>query len=88
MSTPYVAFSLGISLRHLTTASFLATLFSCSSPAFASTDFVAPPGRSSNPYSIVVGPDKNLWFTETGGGEIGRLTTSGVMTQFPITGAG
>jgi hypothetical protein len=88
MSTPYVAFSLRTSLRRLTTASFLATLLSCSSPAFASTDFVDPPRRSSNPYSIVVGPDKNLWFVETGGEEIGRLTTSGVMTQFPIAGAG
>jgi streptogramin lyase len=87
MSTPYVAFSLRTSLRRLTTASFLATLLSSSSPAFASTDFVAPPGRSSNPYSIVVGPDKNLWFTETGGEKIGRLTTSGVITQFPIAGA-
>jgi hypothetical protein len=87
MSTPYVAFSLRTSLRRLTTASFLATLLSSSSPAFASTDFVAPPGRSSNPYSIVVGPDKNLWFTETGGEKIGRLTTFGVLTQFPIAGA-
>jgi streptogramin lyase len=56
-------------------------------PVFASTDFVAPPGRTAYPYTIIVGPDKNLWFTEYGGQKIGRLTTSGVLTEFPIPGA-
>jgi virginiamycin B lyase len=33
---------------------------------------------------IVTGPDKNLWFTEDTGNRIGRITTSGVITEFPI----
>jgi streptogramin lyase len=72
---------------HTTMAVFLAASLSFASLALASTDFVVPPGRSTNPYSIVVGPDKNLWFTESGGEKIGRITTSGVITQFPIPGA-
>lgn len=56
-------------------------------PGFASTDFLVPPGRSANPYAIVVGADHNLWFTEQGGEKIGRITTGGVITEFPIPGA-
>jgi streptogramin lyase len=62
-------------------------LTSLVAPVFATTDFVAPPGRSASPYNIIVGPDKNLWFTEYGGQKIGRVTTSGVITEFPIPGA-
>ena len=58
-----------------------------SSLAFGSTDFVVPPGRSPNPYTIVTGPDHNLWFVEAGGEKVGRITTAGVITEFPITGA-
>ena len=29
------------------------------------------------------GPDGNLWFTESLGNRIGRITTAGVMTEFP-----
>jgi len=35
--------------------------------------------------AIAAGPDGNLWFTETTGRNIGRLTTSGVVTEFPIS---
>jgi streptogramin lyase len=52
-----------------------------------STDFTIPPGRASWPYAITVGPDKNLWFVELGGRKVGRMTTAGVITQFPIPGA-
>lgn len=39
-----------------------------------------------NPIDIAKGPDGNLWFTEGGGqSDIGRITPSGVFTQFPIT---
>jgi virginiamycin B lyase len=33
---------------------------------------------------ISAGPDGNIWFTETGGVAIGRRSTSGVYTEFPI----
>jgi streptogramin lyase len=31
---------------------------------------------------IITGPDKNLWFVEEGASKIGRITTSGVITEF------
>ena len=63
------------------------------------TEFETPnqnwPYFVSNPAGITVGPDGNLWFTEYsyltrdtgvqhGGNKIGRITTSGVITEFPI----
>jgi virginiamycin B lyase len=38
----------------------------------------------SEPTSITSGPDGNLWFTEQAGNQIGRITTSGTVTEFPI----
>jgi hypothetical protein len=32
----------------------------------------------------LTGPDKNLWFTESGAGQFGRITTRGAVTDFPI----
>jgi streptogramin lyase len=55
--------------------------------AFASKNFVVPPGRQAEPNSVVVGPDHNLWFTEFTGEKIGRITTGGVITEFKISGA-
>jgi virginiamycin B lyase len=36
---------------------------------------------------IAKGPDGALWFTETVAGKIGRITTSGVITEYAITTA-
>src|SRR5579862_8306665 len=33
-------------------------------------------------YRITLGPDGNLWFTEYAGNRIGRITPSGVVTEF------
>jgi virginiamycin B lyase len=46
------------------------------------------PGSGNNPYGIAAGADGNLWFTErTSGGGIGRITTTGTITEFgPTTG--
>jgi len=33
---------------------------------------------------IITGPDGNLWFAESNGNQIGRITTAGVITEFPI----
>ena len=52
--------------------------------ASAITEYPIPtPGR--NPFEIVTGPDGNLWFTESAfDGDIGRITPSGVVTEFPV----
>ena len=39
---------------------------------------------SSNPFGITAGRDGNLWFTEASGNQIGRITPTGVITEFPI----
>ena len=58
------------------------------------THFLIPtPGSHSDcefdlyacgPISIAVGPDGALWFTEYFQNQIGRITTSGEITEFPI----
>ena len=60
----------------------------------AVTEFALP--ANTNPFTIVAGPDGALWFTETGipgntagtftggGQKIGRITTSGVITEYAI----
>jgi virginiamycin B lyase len=49
------------------------------------TEFPVP-STSSQPYDIVNGPDGAIWFTEynniPGNGAIGRITTSGVVTEY------
>ena len=42
------------------------------------------PNGFPNPQSIVTGPDGNLWFAESSGGRIGKITTSGVITEYPV----
>jgi streptogramin lyase len=40
------------------------------------------PGNERNYGAMVVGPDGNLWFTDSG--KIGRITTHGVITEFAV----
>jgi streptogramin lyase len=47
------------------------------------TEFPVPT-PSSRPYQIVAGPDGNLWFTESDAGQIGKITPSGAITEYPI----
>ncbi|HMI81901.1 MAG TPA: hypothetical protein VK480_08960 [Solirubrobacterales bacterium] len=42
------------------------------------------PHRESGPSAITLGPDGALWFTETFGDRIGRITTSGGLREFPV----
>jgi len=35
---------------------------------------------------MVVGPDGAMWFTELFGDKIGRITTGGTLTEYPIDG--
>ena len=53
-----------------------------SSPSFRS------PRPAAVPRGIAAGPDGNLWFTENSANKIGRITTAGVITEFPIPTAG
>src|SRR5215203_2454606 len=46
------------------------------------------PTANSRPAGITTGPDGALWFTERGGDKIGRITTAGVITEFPLPTAG
>ena len=39
---------------------------------------------SGPPWSIIAGPDGALWFTEAESAKIGRITTAGMITEFPI----
>jgi len=48
------------------------------------TEYPLPTG-SNGPNGIAKGPDGNLWFTVWFTGQIGRITTSGVVTEFPLS---
>jgi streptogramin lyase len=37
---------------------------------------------NSYPFAITAGPDGNLWFTESGTGKVGKMTTSGVKSEY------
>jgi ELWxxDGT repeat protein len=43
----------------------------------------AVPSVSASPAGMTVGPDGNLWFTESSG-KIGRMTTTGVLSEFSL----
>jgi streptogramin lyase len=47
------------------------------------TEFPVPT-PSSRPYTIVPGPDGNLWFTESNGNKIGRITPAGAISEFAV----
>src|SRR5260221_7018676 len=42
------------------------------------------PTPNSYPDGITAGPDGNVWFTETSGHSIGRITRSGDIREFPL----
>ena len=59
----------------------LGAVFSATAGAQTYTAFRVPSGRT---IGIAAGPDGALWFTEDRANRIGRITTSGVITEFPI----
>ena len=74
--------------RLLTRASCSAALaaFATLAPARAQvtiTQFPVPTS-ASRPYTIVAGPDGNLWFTESVGNKIARIGTNGVIKEYPV----
>jgi streptogramin lyase len=55
------------------------------------TEFNTGITAGASPVIVTTGPDGNLWFTECNcfgglppGGQIGRITTAGIITEFPI----
>jgi len=42
------------------------------------------PTPNTGPEALTTGPDGNVWFVELRGNNIGRITPSGVITEFPI----
>jgi virginiamycin B lyase len=60
-------------------------LASLALPASAAAIDEFPVPNGGNPGGITTGPDGALWFTQEGSSEIGRITTTGVVTnEFPI----
>ena len=48
------------------------------------TEFPLPRLDARVPWDIAAGPDGNLWFVEGTSNSVGRITTAGVVTEFPI----
>ena len=58
-------------------------------PSGSYADFSTGITAGSGPSAICPGPDGNLWFTETNANKVGRITPSGVVTEFgPSSGIG
>ena len=49
----------------------------------AITEYPVTAPYTDAPTNITLGPDGNLWFTRDGG-MVGRITTAGAVTQFPV----
>src|SRR5262249_47107830 len=43
------------------------------------------PGVQNSPFGITTGPDGNLWFDETFPPRVGKMTTSGAITEYPMS---
>jgi streptogramin lyase len=54
-------------------------------PAHSFNEFTIPTA-GSQPLDITTGPDGNLWFSESGAGRIGKITTQGAVTEFVLPG--
>jgi streptogramin lyase len=52
------------------------------------TEYAVPSATAGDLQGIAPGPDGNLWFTEFSSNAIGRITTGGVVSTFPIPSAG
>jgi streptogramin lyase len=57
-------------------------------PALVIHEFAGLTADIGGPTLITAGPDGNLWFTEEGANQIGRITPQGALKEFPIPTAG
>lgn len=55
-------------------------------PAQTVVNYYSVPTVAASPAEITAGPDGALWFTEGAGRKIGRITTAGVITEYPLPG--
>ena len=46
------------------------------------------PSADAHPSGIVAGPKKTLWFVEWNTGNLGQITTKGLITELPVPGGG
>ena len=69
--------------NHVSVAMALA-YFGLAGPLAAQTITEFPLPTTGSPAAITAGPDGSLWFTEVYSNRIGRITTAGVVTEFPI----
>jgi streptogramin lyase len=64
------------------------TMLFAAAPALAGDDGplqqFAIPTNASQPSALTEGPDGALWFTESNGSRIGRITTAGVFTEYVL----
>ena len=65
-------------------ATALCALLATATPAAAAFSEFPITTPASSPAEITRGPDGNLWFTETAGNKIGRITPSGTVSEFAI----
>ncbi len=74
-------------MLRLTLAILLSAAFALAQPQLPIKEYPIAPslgGPNSGLNTIVNGPDGALWFGGSGATKIGRITTSGVMTEFPL----
>lgn len=64
-------------------ATYSIVIYPSPSP-LAATEY-AIPTANSGVLDITSGPDGNLWFTENSAGKVGKVTTSGTFSEFPIS---
>jgi virginiamycin B lyase len=69
--------------RHLLAIVLTGAAVSPFAVAQSFAEYVAPTANSSV-FGIAAGPDGALWFTEVNSNKIGRITTSGAVTEFAV----
>jgi streptogramin lyase len=68
-------------------AALAAVLLGGATRAQAATITEYPLAQYATPLGIALGPDGNMWFAESVGNKIGRITPSGQITEFPLATA-
>jgi virginiamycin B lyase len=66
----------------------LGLLYGALGTVFAQTVSVAGFPVPNGAVAIAAGPDGALWFTESTSNQIGRITTTGILTEYPVPTTG